>query len=217
MKCGISIDMDFFCREESVWDWGHSEDKAIFLKEIWAIRGQTEDLKGMTDPKVYADFLPKYMPMQLIRKGFKFNKNTKLGVSYTHKDAKEFFEGLKAEQIFNFDAHHDCGYIQADVQRGKLDCGNWGWYLFNKGKNIKVIYPKWRNVEEDANLAIRDFDGCKFGELEKQKYTIEGIFIAQSPAWVPPYFDKMMVEMINTIQILCRKPNIDFGGKIVKR
>lgn len=216
IKCGISIDMDFFCRELPAWDWGHTEDKAFMNDVIWATRTMGGfDVKGQTDPKKYADFIPLLLPSVLEKMGFVFTKKTRIGVAWSHKFAFDFFKDMQANLIFNFDAHHDCGY-PGGGHNFEIDCSNWGLHL-NKSyaKTLVTVYPKWKYATDEPASKYK-CSRIHFESMVKQDFEIEGIFIAQSPSWVPPYFDEYMKQVVNLLKRKCGKYVVE-NGEIIKR
>ena len=116
----LSIDLDFFCREKVEWDWGHNEQPIYMGTTIWMIRYVSFDLYTETDIETYADCHPAKFIYALEQKGFKITPNTLVGVGWSHKEAYDFFKGCKSKTIYNFDAHHDCGY----GPKKELDYGN---------------------------------------------------------------------------------------------
>ena len=206
----VSIDLDFFCREKLEWDWGHSEDpegSTLFSITVYY---------NETDPYIYADCLPSEFCDKLQIKGFVFNSKTKILASSSHKDAYLFFKNMKSKEIYNFDAHHDCGYAKYKLSNiFELDCENWAYNLNkNKNKSIITVYPKWRNINDEEGPCCKT-KIIKFSDLElNNKKEVEAVFISQSPAWVPSHFDNYFLDLVN---IICKKCKKKINFSYIKR
>ena len=102
------------------------------------------------------------------------------------------------------------------TDKNELNCGNWA-YKLNKEKQILIqqVYPKWKN-KEDENKPLCKVKFYKFKDLKFNFEKVEAIFLAQSPAWVPPHFDKDFVKLVTEVEFACSK-GIDFNKPIIVR
>lgn len=119
--------------------------------------------------------------------------------------------------IYHIDAHHDLGYHDEQVQermaKGRLSCDAWLYllphYLGRRVEKIVVVYPEWRrepcpiskmNISEGyEELLQRRAEGlwkigCElevvyWNDLVVPEEAIDWITMAQSSAWVPPWYD----------------------------
>ena len=211
----LSVDMDWFCREEPDWDWGHSETNPMLMSDvIWLTRYQSLDLYAETDLDKYADLWPHMLLAKLRSFGFMIDKNTSIGASWTHADALAFFKetSWRGRKLFNFDAHHDL--FNRDE---KVDCGNWVWHVMRSGyvREACWVLPKWLSpMAYDKPVATVKRAGLA-DLFQSPRVHVESIFIAQSPAWVPPHFDKHFEHLCRQLMNLCKKPM--WGGKFVQR
>ncbi|MFA6971792.1 MAG: hypothetical protein WC208_10375 [Gallionella sp.] len=221
MKTLISFDFDFFVRENPLWDWGHSENKAMFLTLLWGIRYSDKKLYEECDPAKYADFMPEDTLLKLIKMGFTFKKKPLLYVSESHKDIYEVARGLERSEIYHFDAHHD---LYDDG--GDLNCGNWGIKAIEQGLVEKYIWvaPEWGKEYDMMDLS----DYCLTDEIQGHYYNdflkirekakpidIDAIFICRSGAWVPPHLDEHFFKMARGMS--CFSGKAEIIGQLIDR
>lgn len=222
----LSIDFDFFAREDPLWDWGHSETRTISDSIIWNIRyGHSSfNLYDETNIDDHADFNPTDIVSKLMSKGV--NLHTKryqyrrIGVAESHKEAFDFFTARKynkpPDYLINIDAHHD---IFGDLNM-PLNCGNWVTHLHNHwpDTNLIQVYPKWKTnyetlecpwIEEkqEPHTPINITTWDKW--LPVPNLTIREIFICRSGAWVPPHMDDDFIKMVFSLSGLSlRTPTV---------
>jgi hypothetical protein len=197
----LSIDFDFFSREENVWDWGHDETPdRIFENQAWQYRytGSSFDLFEATDPRKYADFLPLNILPELVKKGLVLNSMKKLGIAESHKEAAPFFAKAKtpADCVVNIDAHHDLFTDTATA----LHCGNWVSHLqaeWNTGTEYVQIYPKWKSPNQDG-LPKGKVEIIQWSDWTPERMAVRNVFICRSGCWVPPHMDGYFIDMVKT-------------------
>jgi hypothetical protein len=211
----VTVDLDFFCREKAEWDWGHSEDNAIFSETAWISRYLQVDLYKETDLE-HADFIPADFCNKLVEKGFVLNNKTKILTGLSHKDAYNFFKNNKSCELYNFDAHHDSGYDLINDYK-KVDCENWVWFLKRNNPYLKYtwIIPKWFEWE-GYNKPDFSCNKISFRELELNKpKIIDRLYIAQSPVWVPPHFDKYFIDLVNSLKKYQSDINLNYLRRVI--
>jgi len=193
MKNILSVDYDFFVREDPMWDYGHDENSNIFKTIAWFARYGTQDLYEECDFK-YADFYPIELIERLKEKGFLFSEDIKIGIADSHKDAYDFVKEQGRCDLYNFDAHHD-------MYKGNkvLDCGNWLAKLIKARLVAKAIWVKPRWLKE-FGLGIDHIDKlkqCFWEDLPTQNPNIkfDAVFFCRSGAWVPPHHDADFLRM----------------------
>lgn len=117
--------------------------------------------------------------------------------------------------VLHFDAHHDLGYKQSQIERmrrqGKVDCGCWLLAALEQGlaKEVHVVYPEWRGLNEwKGSQELEWFPPPatqawtwrsyleRFGEETQE---VAGIFVARSGGWTPPYLDEELSDMIEAL------------------
>jgi hypothetical protein len=190
LKIGLSIDFDYFCFENPIWDFGHGEVNALFKSSaLWAARYLHVDLNNeVTLDK--ADFNPADIIKELKLKGLNIIDGAKMGMADSHKYAYDFFNKYSnnIDAIVNCDAHHDCWPYDP---KNKPDCGNW---LTALGKPVKWIIPKWKNLEADEapSIAIDKYTWDAF-QIDIPNI-VTAAFICRSSAWVPPHLDAAYSE-----------------------
>lgn len=226
----LSVDFDFFCREEEVWDWGHSE-KTIFQEIAWQTRSNAFAFRGQdifeeTSLENYAKPHPVEFWKQLIKFGFTFDSCVNLSVADSHlwaaPDFMDVLGGKSNASIVNFDAHHDMGYQSWTelkenwLDPGRVDCSNWLLYLLynRKRTTAAVVYPEWRGLSElngkmpwkrNASITKR-FQTGVYDEAYVRSLAgpVAGVFIAKSSAWTPPWHDRAFAAFVADAEELTR-------------
>ena len=212
-KVLLSIDMDWFYRELPEWDWGHSESPVFLSEPIWLSRYQMLDVYSECDPMRHADIPPMFFVNALQKKGFKLTKKTRIGGSWSHSDAYEFFKDSGAKVLFNFDAHHDL------FSEDELDCGNWLYHLQRDDKLAEVVWvvPKWSEGLGWYGSPAGPIEVKHWEDLRDEEFEVEAVFIAQSPAWSPPHFDEEFGKLIGAFMAHAKKKKLDYPGKYALR
>lgn len=208
-RIALSIDMDFFVREKPEWDFGHSETALFMGGVVWQSRYQMYDLYRETS-SMHADCKPQHFFDVLGMLGFVIGNDTKIGAGWSHKDAYNFFLLEDFDRIINLDAHHDC-YEEGE----ELDCGNWlRKLLVRKGSSEgQWIYPRWLKHKDKTTFV----DAYSFDYAAKLAGDVVAIYIAQSPAWVPPHHDIFYDAIIRDALMAAGKSKFDYDGKRVMR
>lgn len=212
-KIALSIDMDFFVREKIGWDWGHAEVPIYMTDTVWLTRYQQIDLYEETSYK-HADLdPPESLFVVLKQMGFIFTNKTVVGAGWSHKDAYDFFRRHKLDRVINLDAHHDC-WDEKETSKD-IDCGNWLRKLLEEKSNLKAswVQPKWFENGCSTKMA----EAFYFDDLPKLKGEVSAIYMAQSPAWVPPHHDEQYQHLIWSACAMVNKVRLDYDGKIVNR
>jgi hypothetical protein len=221
MKVDLSIDFDFFIKEDIMWDFGHKESM-FFLNfdPLWAIRYSEHDLVKETDIKTFADFNPMDIKAKLEEKGFKITRATECFISESHAGIVAL-EKNSSEMIINIDAHHDMfGEAKADgvlVNGYKVDCGNWLNYFHDKGfyKNALIVYPKWKDIELDVDGDKKiPYPIVKWEDLPKGDYEVQRIFICRSGCWVAPHHDETFQLLAFILSMNCKNRSYTLIGEI---
>lgn len=118
--------------------------------------------------------------------------------------------------VLHFDAHHDLGYKLSQVERmrnqGKVDCGSWLLAALEQGlaEEVHVVYPDWRGLQEwegsqeqpwwpTASQAQAWTWSSYLERFAGKTMQVDGIFVARSGGWSPPYLDEQLLDMISVL------------------
>lgn len=200
----VSVDFDFFVRELPEWDWGHSENYSEGVQDtIWLARYAERDVKYHTDPRLFADFLPKSLPMALMSKGFVAPKGMLITGCDSHlrilSIIKEHLPAdLKPDLLLNLDAHHD---LFSEVT-GEPNCGNWWTQLYDQWPETRHVHivPKWQDTLDWYGKPVRPVEQMRWNDFKidiKAQVEVVLLFICRSGAWVPPHLDHAFNEMLH--------------------
>lgn len=223
MKIALTIDLDFFCRELIEWDWGHSEapDRIGIDDVIWFTRYTSPyfDIYQETDIETYADCSPKDLLHKLKKAGYNISRRTKLGAGWSHSYAFNFFRNLDFDMLVNIDAHHDT--FEAD----SVNCGSWISKLHEiKSFDYKWVYPRWLDQKhvERTRQRQRQNQIFKFGVINlmnalKLSGNVVGLYIAQSPSWVPPHLNDYIDDLVNSSLLISTKNKFDADDGLLIR
>jgi hypothetical protein len=217
MKNILSIDFDFFVREDPMWDFGHSETNGMFMQLAWSARYMGLDLYSDCDMKKYADFMPDCLIGNLLRLGFHFKKNLKLAMAESHVKAYDFIKEEFGEEcnVYNFDAHHDMfgGHEE-------LNCGNWLLKLRaeNLVKKIVWVKPKWLREFMDGSVHLPRTKEVYYDELIKKNLNVkfDGIFFCRSGVWTPPHLDGEFAKMVRVFLKIIPAKALSYGQVMMR-
>jgi len=176
----LSIDWDYFFPDEFDFDWSHTERMAFMLEGIWLIRAYSHSMKGevainVFNPKVPDNFWKKVCP----------RKPLLLVVAESHQDLAQLI--YRGDIVYNFDAHHDCGY-----QSDELDCGSWA--KTEKISEYHLVYPSWRKDAPEIDNDLRPIIVHHDIPTELPRFHV--VFVCRSSAWTPPWADKQWMEFV---------------------
>ncbi|HZU14889.1 MAG TPA: hypothetical protein VFB58_18785 [Chloroflexota bacterium] len=116
----------------------------------------------------------------------------------SHAQAAHALFRAGISEVWNYDAHHDCGYEGAldDVERlGWVGCANWMCYYGRRGATLHVRYPAWRADAARRELeplcpvdrAVGNDPPCRF----------DVVFVARSSAWTPHWLDHAFMRLLD--------------------
>lgn len=203
----LSLDWDFFCREESEWDWGHAETD-LFQTAVWEIRAaQLENPRKTTALLPYPKPFLKRLAAHLDFEGCRF-----LQAADSHKYAFRTFEEAYEGTILQIDAHHDIAYSARDtVDPNKVDCSNWLIQRLASRPNLKlvVVYPPWKGLREAADIH-RLVPQEILSRVEFRVWpnlpppgTVSGAFCCRSGGWAPPWHDRAFTRFLAGLEEVC--------------
>jgi hypothetical protein len=124
---------------------------------------------------------------------FEIDPAARLFFADSHAQAAHAAVRTGVTEVWNFDAHHDCGYEGAwdDPKRvGWVACANWMCAYALGGAALYVRYPAWR-----ADALTREIPplcpvdrGLDGGRDIGAPFDL--VFVARSGAWTPPWLDE---------------------------
>lgn len=203
-KVWLSIDWDFFQEERLEWDWGHAETN-IFQQIAWVSRAffLGGDIKAITHPDASEPKASEFW--EKAAKHWDFSQCMSVMVADSHVHALPFFFVLEgsADELWNFDAHHDLGYTELETLKkwaklGKAEAGSWAYVLMSRLKKLKYVHlhPVWKdhNIEptqwrgnKSVQKRVTQLSASKVDWNEPVEVT--ALFIAKSTGWSPPWND----------------------------
>jgi len=206
----LSLDFDFFIREDSVWDFGHREYDSIFVNGMWLTRYQFIDLYNETRIEKYASFDPANAYEYLTDTHFVIADNFLLGIADSHLHAHSFFKKDSIDTLYQFDAHHDM------YKENGLTCGNWLSRLVNAKKVRQVCwaYPSWvkpsfyNDPRDDFSGRIKMMSYSKFSTVKGIR--IDKVFLCRSSVWTPPHHDRTFQKMAESFTAQTEN-SVDYG------
>ena len=186
----LSIDWDYFYGDQTWFDWQMNEDNPIYYEIIWGLRA------GNTHIRTGESAITLMQPNQRLLKGFwdRVPDAAFIFVAESHRAILDSLGGIIKHvplEIWNVDAHHDCGYPGSGTD--KPHCGNWAAIM---GKRLKVfhqIYPGWRRKCKEPT-PIRTPDQILYKLPEK--FDVDAIFICRSSCWTPSWCDDQWLNFI---------------------
>ncbi len=182
----LSIDWDYFFPDTFPFDWGHSERNTFMLDAIWTFRTNSFNLK--TREPALETFVPDEKALDGFWKRVCPKDPSRLVITDSHKDIILF---LDSDNVYNFDAHHDC-YIDKD-----LNCGSWVKFGFEdlSIQRFIQVYPSWRSKSPDSDSEF-PLHEIHF-EIPDNLPLFDLVFICRSSAWTPPWWDHKWLEFVN--------------------
>jgi len=202
----LSVDWDYFFPNPMatkpagpdwlLYDWGH-EESPLYISYLWPDRALNLLLTGKELPmaKGYEQFWQR----------FRFRRGSKLFVAESHSAiaSPELFRRFKRGAVWNYDAHHDAGYHQEDLETirirlaiGRVTCEDWVWWYFASGAKVRTIYPIWQGQGNEPEPAVpieRTTD-----DLEPVVGTsFTGAFLCRSGAWMPSWTDDQFRDFVS--------------------
>jgi hypothetical protein len=240
----LSIDWDFFIKEDPKLDMGHREIP-IFLETMWAIRlagwMATREAESIEDVTPFTGPSPERFVMKLgTTFGYKhlLFGNALVGCAESHAALPQLLDklGLKDGDkcdVVNIDAHHDCGYgdnLDNAEFKDKFDCGSWVPHLHARGmlNSMTQCYPDWRfkhpECSRETHKNIKERLPVTFQFLSRMKprafnRPIAAIFLCRSGCWSPPCYDdkfNVLCGMFGNTGIPARNLDMDEVNKLAK-
>jgi hypothetical protein len=138
---------------------------------------------------------------------FRIDPTACLYFADSHAQAAHAAVRTGVTEVWNFDAHHDCGYegtLDDPVRLGWVACANWMCAYALAGAALRVRYPSWREDalwREVSPVCPADRAIDDGGSLP---LTFDVIFVARSSAWTPPWLDGRFEEFLRLAPVAQR-------------
>jgi len=187
----VTIDFDFFVKEDPAWDFGHQES-LLFLNMIWESRvGLANELKTDGNERGFWKWLHKHSGVEY----------APMCVSDSHAYACNIHQSIN--RVIIIDAHHDCWQgdsLGVDKRDRNIYCHNWlrEWLLQKKGRSALWVKPVWPKdgliLPDDMKSRVKEVTWSKSLDLGLQGSTI--VHVCRSGCWVPPWLDKAFLAFL---------------------
>lgn len=219
-RVGITIDWDFFCPENVMWDMQHVESP-LYLDFVWMTRGHLVD-EYRTDgtEKTFWRWFYEALSGSEGLDGVPGFEDVTVGESHATvvKDPELW---LDSDTIITFDQHHDCWAIpdgHRDEESGLAQyvaCHTWGrvWLENNPRHKLVWVYPDSMNLKKSYGpilepdhesdvcdllyeteqleiLPCKEFRKLALGFFDPDEDELTGLHICRSGCWVPPWLDE---------------------------
>lgn len=194
----LSVDWDFFFPlpriEDPAWqlyDWSHQDSGTFWHETVWSLRAGEFLSRGLPLPGttgVERNFWNR----------FRFQPGSRLYLSDSHAyGAHEQLRRKPIREVYNFDAHHDCGYNGLGLGNAAR-AENWLLYwVFNRAR-VHVVYPKWRGRRdsiEDGQPTVEVPTRIDQGRAYKRPFDI--ILISRSAGWTPTWVEDQFWSFVS--------------------
>jgi len=177
----ISVDFDFFVREDPLWDLGHIENE-LFMDFMWQARPHLVDVMKADGHHGFWDRM---------RDSFVFGDE--VFVSESHLEAHNFIQPFR--QIILIDAHHDCWEKR---QIANITCDSWVYYAVQAAKcDVIWVHPEWIDPEVPSSVRSRVRTMTLDALLENfYAHEVGTVHVCRSGCWVPPWLDQEFINFI---------------------
>ena len=123
---------------------------------------------------------------------FQFDSSARLYFADSHAQAAHAVVCTGVTEVWNFDAHHDCGYEGAwddPLRLGWVGCANWMCAYALGGASLHVRYPSWRLDAQRREVAPLCRVERAIDDGSTVPLSFDLVFVARSSAWTPPWLD----------------------------
>lgn len=164
----LSVDFDYFCREEEKWEFGHGEH-ALYLSLAWQIRTAQFLTHGSSlrqDMSLrYARPYPRAFWRSLNKLGYRFNKVKHVIVADSHRWGylilnEKWLGKADGTRLVHFDAHHDLVYnvsaFKHAMETNVPGCDNWHLMTLLHHPELQslIVYPPWKGLRDWENTVL---------------------------------------------------------------
>lgn len=210
----LSVDWDFFVREDPLWDWSHGEDE-FYRDTIWAFREMVfaGDMRSEMDPSQHAYPLPTdfWRRLGLVLTG------AKVVVADSHRWAYDVFgpygNTVEPLSVLHLDAHADLGYHQTTAAlkaENDPEAGSWLFHTLRDSPRsvVHIYYPRWKGFAElegdtlpwlSTEVAKRVMPHI-FMPTTTLSGSVDTVFVARSGGWSPPWLDQAFMAFVQDLE-----------------
>jgi hypothetical protein len=194
----LSVDWDTFFPDSAPYDWGHNETGMIFYEIIWGLRA------GNRSMATKERALDAYVPDRTMLNGFwqkvLAGKPTLAFASDSHLDAYRVAKevGWRGMEVYNFDAHHDCGYPGNDGRQAH--CGNWLKKLGKRVTRAVQCYPAWRKEAPEGEPKGLQFPREVAYWPLPGPVEFDAVFVCRSSPWTPSWSDHLWLSFLDELK-----------------
>ena len=198
MRTLLSVDWDYFFPNPNeagsskpgdlvLFDWGHREAPLFESSMMWHLRASGFLRAGRDLPRTSGDEIGWW-------ERFRFADDAELWIAESHAMAAFVATRLRADAIWNYDAHHDCGY--GPLHPDAFDCSDWirsvrVWI----DPDVHVRYPRWV-VHPSAQQSAPDWADARIDDPDELLPAFDAAFVCRSPAWVPTWCDDAFTAFV---------------------
>jgi hypothetical protein len=123
---------------------------------------------------------------------FRFDPAARLYFADSHAQAARGVVRAGVREVWNFDAHHDCGYEgewDDPLRLGWVGCANWMCAYALARASLHVRYPSWR--DDALRREVDPVCGVEraIDDGRNLPVSFDVVFVARSSAWTPPWLD----------------------------
>ena len=198
----LVIDYDFFFEnklmsfdkdkdpdpEWQLYDWGHAENR-FMIEMVWQTRASGFLRNGLELPGLTGE-------QHNFWNRFDIDENAICYIAESNSNAVSPVVAEGVDEIWLYDAHHDCGYRGEDeeelLSEGLFSCENWLMYYASQFIDCEVHqrYPSWypNALTTDMQPAL-EIDRQVDHADNRPDVTFDRVFVCRSGAWVPPWLD----------------------------
>lgn len=124
---------------------------------------------------------------------FTFAADVQVTIAESHLEAASAGVRRGVTEVWNFDAHHDCGYRPRVVESllKVVDCSTWLalYAVALPDGAVHVRYPRWKDKAFDVEPEPEVACDRAFDDGQPFPGGIDRIFICRSGIWTPPWCD----------------------------
>lgn len=202
MNTLLTIDWDYFMPYISMMNTSYMENKSNIINHWYKMYLENKSFgRDLTQIMRSADFLKGFWDR--LRKKFKYDKDMKMIVSDSHKEAYYVAKEFECKEVINIDAHTDLGYGGMESLNFEVNCANWLGKLFkdkviDKGEILLSPYSAeepddFQEINNSFNIQYKDIDSIE------ENLDVKAIHVCRSGAWTAPWLDCEFDEFVREL------------------
>lgn len=202
----LVIDWDYFFEEKTqdpkqwfLYDWGHSENNALFSGPIWVIRAADFDTSNIPRPRMNNEWTDWWGRFDIDEDAVLYYGDSNV---LALRDEVRHAAAARTAQVWLYDAHHDSGYnntrdLEDIAKTLRFTCEDWmvGYRMIDRAE-LHVRYPTWKTWAMDGEPEpLVPVDRCYDNGLPNDVH-FDTVFVCRSGAWTPPWCDHDFEDFI---------------------